>query len=125
MSSVAAAASVSGRAPADLRRARWATRIQFAVLGLLAGTWGAHIPSVKLVHGLSEFSLSMMLLAAALGVDQRAVYRRSCRRQARRTSHRRCRRLVDVCDVRADPAPAGVMGGVARGLPVRLWHERV
>ena len=67
MSSVAAAASVSGRAPADLRRARWATRIQFAVLGLLAGTWGAHIPSVKLVHGLSEFSLSMMLLAAALG----------------------------------------------------------
>ena len=30
------------------RRARWATRVQFAALGLFAGFWGAHIPSVKL-----------------------------------------------------------------------------
>ena len=52
---------------ADLRRARWATRVQFAALGTMGGTWGAHIPSVKLHHGLSEFSLSMVLLAAALG----------------------------------------------------------
>jgi fucose permease len=49
------------------RRARWATRIQFAALGLLGGIWGAHIPSVKAAHGLSEFSLSMVLLAGACG----------------------------------------------------------
>jgi len=54
-------------ADAGLRRARWATRAQFSALGFLAGTWGAHIPSVKAHHGLSEFSLSMVLLAAALG----------------------------------------------------------
>lgn len=50
-----------------LRRARWATRVQFAALGVLAGTWGAHIPSVKLQHGLDEVGLSMVLLTAALG----------------------------------------------------------
>ena len=67
MSRIAAAAARPGRGPDDLRRARWATRIQFAALGLLGGTWGAHIPSVKTAHGLSEFSLSMVLLAGALG----------------------------------------------------------
>jgi fucose permease len=51
----------------DLHRARWATRLQFAALGLLGGIWGAHIPSVKATHGLSEFSLSMVLLAGACG----------------------------------------------------------
>lgn len=50
-----------------LRGARWATRVQFAALGVLAGTWGAHIPSVKLQHGLDEVGLSMVLLTAALG----------------------------------------------------------
>jgi fucose permease len=49
------------------QRARWATRVQFAALGLIAGFWGAHIPSVKLQHGLSEVTLSMVLLTAALG----------------------------------------------------------
>jgi hypothetical protein len=32
---------------AILARARRATRLQFGVLGTLAGAWGAHIPSVK------------------------------------------------------------------------------
>lgn len=50
-----------------LRRARWAIRLQFAALGVLAGTWGAHIPSVKLQHGLDELGLSLVLLTAALG----------------------------------------------------------
>jgi fucose permease len=49
------------------RRARWSTRVLFAALGLLGGIWGAHIPSVKVQHGLSEFSLSMVLLAGAFG----------------------------------------------------------
>ncbi len=50
-----------------LARARWATRVQFAALGLLSGTWGAHIPSVKAQYGLGEAVLSMVLLAAAVG----------------------------------------------------------
>jgi len=54
-------------APAGLERSRWATRLQFAVLGVLIGTWGAHIPSLKGHHALSEGSLSAVLLAAALG----------------------------------------------------------
>ena len=43
------------------------TRLQFAALGMLAGTWGAHIPSVQQAHGLTEASLSLVLFAAALG----------------------------------------------------------
>ena len=44
-----------------------ATRVQFAILGMLAGTWGAHIPSVKRQYGLDEASLSWVLLAAGCG----------------------------------------------------------
>ena len=61
------AATGAGTGVPGLRRARWATRILFATLGIVAGTWGTHIPSIKAQHGLSEFSLSMVLLAAALG----------------------------------------------------------
>lgn len=50
-----------------LARARWATRAQFLALGLLAGVWGVHIPSVKATYGLSEGALSVVLLAVALG----------------------------------------------------------
>jgi fucose permease len=52
---------------AVLGRSRVATRVQFLVLGVLMGVWGAHIPSIKAHHGLSEGSLSAVLLAAALG----------------------------------------------------------
>lgn len=54
-------------APATLARARHATRTQFLVLGMLAGTWGAHVASVKSRYGLSDGTLSLALLAAALG----------------------------------------------------------
>ena len=53
--------------PPGLRHTTWALRLQFAALGLLAGTWGAHIPSVKAQHGLSDLSLSAVLMAAGLG----------------------------------------------------------
>ena len=53
--------------PAALRRSRAATRVQFLVLGVLIGAWGAHIPSIKAHHGLSDGTLSAVLLAAALG----------------------------------------------------------
>jgi fucose permease len=50
-----------------LARARWATRLQFMALGVLGGTWGAHIPSVKAHYALNEAKLSIVLLAAAVG----------------------------------------------------------
>lgn len=49
------------------RLARWATRAQFGALGVLAGAWGVHIPSVKSQYGLDEGLLSLVLLAASLG----------------------------------------------------------
>jgi fucose permease len=48
-------------------RARSATRFEFMALGVLAGTWGAHIPSIKGHYALSEATLSIVLLAAAIG----------------------------------------------------------
>jgi len=51
----------------DFDRARWATRIEFMALGVLAGTWGAHVPSVKAHYALSEGTLALVLFAAAAG----------------------------------------------------------
>ena len=51
-----------------LARARWSTRAQFVVLGVASGAWGAHIPSVKQIYQLNEASLSVTLLAVAVGV---------------------------------------------------------
>ena len=50
-----------------LARARSATRVQFMCLGVMVGTWGAHIPSVKTAYALSEWTLSVVLLAVAIG----------------------------------------------------------
>ena len=63
--SVSAATLTPGSAP--LRRARWATRVQFMVLGVFSGAWGAHIPSVTARYGLDEATLAVVLLTAALG----------------------------------------------------------
>lgn len=63
----APALSAPAHSLGTLARARWATRLQFAALGLLSGTWGAHIPSVKAHYGLGEAVLSAVLLAAAVG----------------------------------------------------------
>jgi fucose permease len=46
---------------------RRATRLQFLVLGFVAGTWGTHIPSVSARYALSAATLSLVLLAVALG----------------------------------------------------------
>ena len=63
--------SASARPPlpshAAVARARWATRLQFIALGALCGTWGAHIPSLKVHYAIGEQMLSMVLLAAAIG----------------------------------------------------------
>ena len=50
-----------------LARARWATRLQFMALGVIVGTWGTQIPSVKARYALSEATLSLVLLAVAVG----------------------------------------------------------
>lgn len=54
-------------APRTLSAARRATRAMFGGLGLTAGMWGAHIPSVKTQYGLNEGTLALLLLAAAAG----------------------------------------------------------
>jgi len=70
----------------SLARARSATRVQFMALGLIAGTWGAHIPSVKTGYALSNATLSLVLLAVAVGtvsalfVAGRVVGRHGARR---------------------------------------------
>jgi fucose permease len=48
-------------------RARRATRLQFLVLGIAAGTWGTHIPSVSARYLLNDAKLSLVLLAVAAG----------------------------------------------------------
>lgn len=53
--------------PPDIGRARWAARALFGALGVLCGTWGAHVPSVRSHYGLGEGWLSLVLLAGALG----------------------------------------------------------
>lgn len=53
--------------PAALARARWSARSLFLALGVIAGNWGAHIPSVAAAYGLREATLAWVLLAAAVG----------------------------------------------------------
>ena len=65
MSTVTPSISITQR---RLSRARWSTRAQFVVLGILSGAWGAHIPSVKQHYNLNEATLSITLLAFAVGV---------------------------------------------------------
>ncbi len=63
----AAGLSTAVPTPAELARARTATRLLFAVLGTLCGAWGAHVPSVRSHYGLGEGLLSLVLLAGAVG----------------------------------------------------------
>lgn len=67
MTSTRASAHPAPHSLSALSRARWATRLQFMALGTLGGTWGAHIPSLKARYAISEATLSMVLLSAAIG----------------------------------------------------------
>jgi predicted MFS family arabinose efflux permease len=53
--------------PAQVRAAIAATRSLFAALGVVGGTWGVHISTLKNHYGLSEAALSMVLVATAIG----------------------------------------------------------
>src|SRR5262249_5146846 len=59
--------TLASEAPPRLRAARWATRVQFFVLGFSAGIWGVHIPSVKSHYQIGEGVLSLVLLSFAVG----------------------------------------------------------
>lgn len=52
---------------ATLRRAIWATRLQFLAIGLFSGAWGVHIPSVKARYDLNEATLALVLMSGAVG----------------------------------------------------------
>lgn len=53
--------------PGDLPRARWATRAQFMHLGLVAGLFGAHVPSLAARYAFDEQRLAVALLASTAG----------------------------------------------------------
>jgi len=90
---------------ARLARARRATRMQFLALGVVAGTWGAHVASVKTRYGLSDATLSMALLAAAVGavlslfVAGRFVGRLGARRGAALAAFACCLMLAVVLEL--------------------------
>jgi fucose permease len=52
---------------AALARTRRATGALFAALGVAAGAWGVHVPSMKARYGLDEAGLAWLLLTAAAG----------------------------------------------------------
>lgn len=85
-----------------LALARHATRTQFLALGVLAGSWGAHVASVKARYALSEAALSVALLAAAVGavaslfVAGRFVARLGARRAAVLAAAAACAMLAVV-----------------------------
>lgn len=53
--------------PSSWPTVRWAARGLFAALGVFAGAWGAHLPSLKTQFALSDGAVAGVLLAAALG----------------------------------------------------------
>ena len=72
MNSDALATACDGRvedtpSAAQIGHAIWATRFQFAALGIFSGAWGVHIPSVKARFALDEMTLSLVLMSVAVG----------------------------------------------------------
>lgn len=53
--------------PIRLRRARWATRAQFLQLGIVAGLFGVHVPSVATAYALDARALAAALFASTIG----------------------------------------------------------
>ena len=56
-----------GQPAPGLHRARASTMALFALLGLLTGAWGAHVPSLKVRYDLDEGQLALALFALAAG----------------------------------------------------------
>jgi fucose permease len=50
-----------------LRAARRATNLLFLLNGLAFATWGVHVPTFKLQHGLDEAAVALAMLAAGVG----------------------------------------------------------
>ena len=60
--------------PSQIRRAIWATRGLFELLGMFCAVWGVHIPSVKQRYALGEGALSLVLVAAAVGAVSAVMF---------------------------------------------------
>lgn len=60
-------ATVRRTSRSELTKARWATRAQFLNLGIVAGVWGVHVPSLKAHYALDERTLAIALLFTSLG----------------------------------------------------------
>ncbi len=110
--------------PVGFLRARRATRIEFMALGMLAGTWGAHVPSVKSHYALGEGMLALVLFAAAAGavlsllVAGRVVGRLGARKATALASLAMALALASVLEHRgmATLLPAMVMFGAAMSI---------
>jgi len=53
--------------PQSLARARWSTRAQFMHLGIIAGLFGAHVPSMAARYAFNEQRIAVALLASTAG----------------------------------------------------------
>lgn len=106
------AATPATLAPGAPPRSLVATAALFGALGVAAGAWGAHVPSVKARYALDEATLGMLLLAAAVGAVL-ALF--GAGRLVARWGVRRC---VEGAGVGLALALAGVLH--APGLPALL-----
>jgi len=110
--------------PTRMALARHATRVLFLALGVVAGTWGAHVASVKARYALSDATLSIALLAAAIGavlslfVAGRFVGRLGARRGAALAAGGTCLMLAVVLELGSFVAlvPAMLCFGAATSL---------
>lgn len=95
-----------------------ATAALFATLGVAAGAWGAHVPSVKARYGLDEAQLSGLLFAAAAGavlalfVAGRLVARLGVRRCVQLAGLGLAAALAGVLHAPGPPGRAGLAGPV-------------
>ncbi len=98
------------------RRHIAATAALFATLGVAAGAWGAHVPSVKARYGVDEAQLAGLLFAAAAGavlalfVAGRLVARLGVRRCVQLAGLGLTAALAGVLHAPGPPGRAGLVG---------------
>ena len=108
-----------------LSQARWAARAQFLNLGVVAGVWGVHVPSLKSHYALDERALAGALLAMSLGSVLTLDDRGSHGGGARRSNNVSPRRLEFLSRTRPHTGPAGVLGAAAGDAAARRRRKRV
>lgn len=100
---------------APLRRAHRAARVQFLLLGVAAGSFGAHVPALAARHGLDAPRLALALLGTTTGsllmlpVAGRLVGRLGARRTTLAAGWAFCAALALLL---AAPTPAALAGAL-------------